>query len=384
MALAAAMGVGRFVYTPALGAMTAQGAIGAEAGAALASANYLGYLVGALVMLVGRRLQRPWPFRLSLLALAATLALMASPSIALWFVARILAGIASAIVFVSVAQAVASRRSQGVDPGRVYAGLGAGVALTGLVGGITADMPWQTQWWVAFGFLLLAAAVVWGFDPRPAATPSAPTATRPASAEPERAQAPTPGPARRERPPRASWPLLLGSYGLLGAGYIILGTFLVVLVDTQLGQGLGSWFWVVAGLAAVPSTALWRSIADRIGPAAAYALTLVLQVVAGVLPVLVGGVAATVVSAALYGGTFTAAVMLATGMIHLGVRAAAAKLTALYSLGQLLGPLAVVPLLDDGYTGAFVVAAAINGASLLLGLALVLSLRRRGGERAAD
>lgn len=364
VALAAAMGVGRFVYTPALGAMTAQDMIGPETGALLASANYLGYMVGALLMLVGRVLQRPWPFRGAFLVLGITMVLMTLPSTATWFVARILAGLASAFIFVTVAQAVASRRDEGIDPGFVYAGLGAGVAFTGLAGGLTTDLPWQTQWWVAFGFLVFATVVTWGFDPRPK------------SSELHTTVDPIPAGTCLRRP-RASWWLLLWSYGLLGAGYIILGTFLVVQVDAELGAGLGPWFWVITGLVAVPSTAVWRNIADRVGPALAFALTLVLQVMAGLLPVLIGGVVATVIAAALYGFTFIGAVMLATGMIHLGVRSAAAKLTALYSAGQLAGPLAVLPILGAGYSGAFLVSAAINGVAMLLAFGLVWSLRER-------
>ncbi|MGO1545674.1 MAG: YbfB/YjiJ family MFS transporter [Gulosibacter sp.] len=379
IALAAAMGIGRFVYTPALGAMTAQDAISAEAGALLASANYLGYLVGALLMLIGRRLQQPWPFRIALLILAVTLALMTVPSIGTWFFARTLAGIASAVIFVSVAQAVASRRAEGVDPGIVYAGLGAGVTLTGLVGGLTVSLPWQSQWWVAFGCLVLAMAATWTFDPQPKTVlrvaDAAPSGSPAAAPDPRSAAAPSSKPLAIPHP-RTSWWLLFLSYGLLGAGYIILGTFLVVQVDAEIGAGLGSWFWVVTGLVAIPSTVIWRSIADRIGPSLAFAFTLVLQTLAGILPVVIGGVTATVIAAALYGFTFISAVMLATGMIHLNVRGAAARLTALYSLGQLAGPLAVLPLVGAGYLGPFLVAAAINGVAMLLAFGLFVSLRR--------
>lgn len=369
VALAAAMGVGRFVYTPALGAMTAQGVIGAEMGALLASGNYLGYMLGALLMLVGRTLQRPWPFRASFLLLAATMMLMTVHSVPGWFVARVLAGLASAVIFVTVAQAVASRRDEGVDPGFVYAGLGAGTAFTGLVGGLSAGLAWQTQWWVAFVFLLVAVAVTWSFDPAP--KPVLRVATDPVVH------------AKQISHPRASWWLLLWSYGLLGAGYIILGTFLVVQVDEEIGVGLGSWFWVVTGLVAIPSTVVWRNIADRMSPALAFGMTLVLQVLAGLLPVLIGGMVATVIAAALYGFTFIGAVMLATGMIQLGVKGAAAKLTALYSAGQLAGPLAVLPIVGSGYSGAFLVSAGINGVALLLALGLVWTLRERGGNRRA-
>lgn len=47
-ALAAGMGVGRFVYTPILPLMHSQAGLSTRAGAHLATANYVGYLLGAL------------------------------------------------------------------------------------------------------------------------------------------------------------------------------------------------------------------------------------------------------------------------------------------------------------------------------------------------
>ena len=57
MTLAVAMGIGRFAFTPLLPLMMRDGQIDAAGGAALAVANYLGYLVGALS--AGRLARRP-------------------------------------------------------------------------------------------------------------------------------------------------------------------------------------------------------------------------------------------------------------------------------------------------------------------------------------
>src|SRR3954467_14390858 len=109
LAIAAGIGVGRFVYTPILPPMVeALGLTKSEAGL-IASANFVGYLLGALlaaVRLPGSR--RGWAVRLpgsrrscliaALTLNAAALALMGvSSSLAAFLALRLVAGVASAL-----------------------------------------------------------------------------------------------------------------------------------------------------------------------------------------------------------------------------------------------------------------------------------------------
>ncbi|MER6919738.1 YbfB/YjiJ family MFS transporter, partial [Streptomyces spiralis] len=89
------------------------------------------------------------------------------------------------------------------------------------------------------------------------------------------------------------------------------------------------------------------------------------------LPALVGGVAAALISAALFGATFigVSTLALAAGA-HLRFPRAVALLTAGYSVGQILGPLAVTPLLHHGYHQALVLAAAVVLAAALAAFVL--------------
>lgn len=78
------------------------------------------------------------------------------------------------------------------------------------------------------------------------------------------------------------------------------------------------------------------------------------------LPALIGTPAAALVSAVLFGATFigVSTIALATGA-HLRFPRSVALLTAGYSVGQILGPLAVAPLLHHGYHQALLLAALV-------------------------
>ena len=52
------MGIGRFAFTPILPMMTAEAGLTAHGGATLATANYAGYLLGALAGIVAPPLVR--------------------------------------------------------------------------------------------------------------------------------------------------------------------------------------------------------------------------------------------------------------------------------------------------------------------------------------
>ena len=96
------MGIGRFACTPILPLMTTQAALVPQAAGALATANYVGYLAGALAGTASPRLARSTvAWRASLAVLVVTVAAMPLlPNIIGWLLLRTVAGFASAVVFV--------------------------------------------------------------------------------------------------------------------------------------------------------------------------------------------------------------------------------------------------------------------------------------------
>ncbi|MCU1645745.1 MAG: hypothetical protein JWN03_6020 [Nocardia sp.] len=348
-ALAAGMGVGRFVYSPILPLMHAQAGLSAGNGAHLATVNYAGYLVGALLGIAFPRLARsPVALRIAFIALVASLAAMAcTESTPIWMTLRFVAGVASALIFVVTVNCLHSRLSghPGHLSGWAFGGIGAGIALSGvLVLALRVVADWRAAWLASAVLAMILAAAAWRL--RPDSAPSAesnPTAPQQFTAHSRRLFA-----------------ALFTSYTLEGVGYIIAGTFLVAAIEQSSPGGLGSSAWVLVGVAAVPSTALWTWLVRRYSRAVLLMAALLLQSLGIALPALSSSPAAALVAAALFGGTFAGISVLALAAgATLRLPHAVAVLTSGYSVGQIAGPLLAAPLLHDGYRPALLLASAI-------------------------
>jgi MFS family permease len=366
------MGVGRFVFTPILPLMHEQAGLSASDGAHLATANYAGYLVGALLGTAAPAVVRSRTvLRAALVTLTATLAAMpVGGGTAAWLVLRLLAGVASALVFVIAVSSLHSRLRQEPDhvPGWAFGGVGAGIALSGLlVLVLRSAADWRAAWWASAALGAALTAVSWRLEPEPAPAPGpAPIhaargrtgGVRTAPRRTARAEGAATGGAGAGA--RRAFGVLLASYALEGVGYIVAGTFLVAAVEQGSPGWLGSGAWVVVGLAAVPSAAVWTGLKRRWSRPGLLCAALVVQAAGIALPALVGGVGAALGSAVLFGGTFIGVSTLAlTVGAQLGFRRAVALLTAGYSVGQILGPLVVTPLLRHGYHQALLAAAVV-------------------------
>jgi MFS family permease len=360
------MGVGRFVYTPILPLMHAQAGLSAGAGANLATANYVGYLIGALAgTFVPRLVRSPAVLRGSLLALAATLAGMPlTHSTTVWLLLRLGAGAFSAMIFVIAASSLLShlREHPAHLPGWAFGGVGAGIALSGVLVLVLRTVgDWQAAWWASAALAAVLTLCAWGLRPEPAPQPVA------------RAASSTPAPHGRAAGPRTHrwFSALFASYTLEGIGYIIAGTFLVAAINQTSPGWIGSGAWVLVGLAAIPSSALWAGLGRRWSRPDLLLAALGVQAVGIALPALVGGVSAALISALLFGSTFIGVSTLALGAgTHLRFPRAVALLTAGYSVGQILGPLVATPLLHHGYHQALLLAAGVVLAAALAAFAL--------------
>ena len=176
LSLAVAMGIGRFAFTPLLPMMLHDGVIDLAGASWLATANYLGYWIGATVCALQPALWRRWGRRVPLshtaavrTGLVATVLLtlgMALPLPALWPLWRLLAGMASALVFVYVAGWCLTRLAALGAPalaGLIFVGPGLGIAASGLAASAMLALGWQAATgWAVFALLAAAlSAVAW-------------------------------------------------------------------------------------------------------------------------------------------------------------------------------------------------------------------------------
>lgn len=334
-ALAVAMGIGRFAFTPILPMMQGELAISVRAGGWLASANYLGYLLGALSATT-LRIPVATAVRAGLVIIGlATLGMGLTESFPAWLALRALAGVASAWVLIfSSAWALGTLAAAGrpVLRGLVFAGVGAGIAIAGIF--CVALMQWGARPVVAWQGLAIVAlagtAAIW-----PILRPEQDGRARD---------------ARRSADPGYRWTLdslsLVLCYGALGFGYIIPATFVPAMARALVQDPLVfGWSWPIFGIAAALSTLMAAAGARFVGNRRLWALSHLVMALGVSAPVVWPAIGGMMVAALLVGGTFMVSTMsgLQEAQLAAGPHATTlmAAMTAAFATGQIGGPLLV-------------------------------------------
>ena len=356
--MAAGMGIGRFVYTPILPAMiTALEWSKLDAGL-VASANFLGYMIGAFV--VGRPAFAAEPRAWLLGALTASVATTAGMALSENFLVllglRFAGGVASAFVIICSSTLVLERLAAAGRGGLAaihFGGVGVGIIASAIIVTSISELGggWQMLWLASGVAAAVAALITVALVPPAEHSQSAarPTATQPA---------------------RASLAGLAAAHGLFGFGYVITATFLVTIVrETAAIRPLEPWIWVLVGVATIPSVPLWQRLGQRIGLLKAYAVACLVEAVGVALSVEWTSIAGICISAVLLGGTFmglTALGLMSARELSGGRPQRAIGLTtATFGLGQMIGP-AVAGILSE-------ISGSLRAASLLAAGALMIA-----------
>jgi predicted MFS family arabinose efflux permease len=358
IALAVGMGIGRFAFTPILPMMQEDAGISIATGGWLASANYLGYLAGALSV-IWWRIAAPVGIRVGLAAIGlTTLAMGLVQHLAVWLPLRALAGVASAWVLIYVSAWALDRLAALGRPAlgnTVYAGVGTGIALAGgLCLALMRAGAGSARAWIVLGLLSIAlAAVIW-----PAFRGAAAPATSPATAT-----------ERGIVWDRESLRLTL-CYGAFGFGYIIPATFVPALAKQVIRDpAVFGWSWPLFGAAAMASTLVSAILRSSITNRRLWITSHLVMAVGVALPVVWSGIVPIMLAALFVGGTFMIITMV--GMQEArsvgGVRATGlmAAMTSAFALGQIVGPVCVSLVVGAGGD--------VSAALVIASIALVVS-----------
>lgn len=358
ISLAVAMGVGRFAFTPLFPLMVRDGLLGNESGVLLAAANYLGYLVGAL--LAARvQLRAATLLALGLIGtVAVTAAVGWTDTVQAWALLRFVAGVLSAWTLVATsAWALGWLAAHGRPQlaGVVFAGVGLGIVAAGVFC-VLAARPDVTagRMWIELAALAGVATIVPLVMSRSHAVP------------PAMSSGGTLPHASGKTPAHASG--LVVCYSLFGFGYILPATYLPALARQLVDDPhIFGWAWPVFGAAAAISTLIAAWGLHHFDRRNVWAVSHLLMAIGVLLPSVWASLASIVLAALLVGGTFMVITMIAMQEARARAKHNAtmilARMTAGFAFGQLMGPLAsaVLGRLTSNYstalTGALLMAA---------------------------
>ena len=350
---AISLGVTRFAYGLLLPAMRGDLGWTYTLAGAMNTANAVGYLIGALA--TPRLLHRVGP---SVLLWSGSLLAALFMGLSGFFtdanvllLQRLLAGVASAVVFVAgglMAARLGARApaQAGLLLGLYYGGTGLGIALSAVLVPWVLELAqtqlhgWRFAWWALAGVCIAGTLLLrW----------------------PARVMAQWDVPAQVQSQERSSFSwkpfsFALSGYGMFGVGYIGYMTFVVALLRNQGASPQAVMlFYGLLGISVMASSRIWAGLLDRHHGGGAMALLNGLLGVAIVLPALTQNFVLLLISGALFGGVFLSIVASTTALVrHNLPQSAWAKgisaFTIVFAAGQIVGP-TMVGWIADGEGG---------------------------------
>ena len=361
------MAIGRFAYTPIMPFMQQTGHMDNQSAGLLATINYLGYLIGAIIPMWLVIVNKVTDLKIYLfINIISTLIMGLLDDFTVWTILRLISGITSGTVFVLASnvalEALRVAKKDGIS-GLLYSGVGLGIFTSSIFIFIyTSADTWKMTWIVLSLFsLIMGSFVLFGMRENPIT-----------ENEDSNSSNNTNNVAVKLKK-KFIWGFSI-AYFCEGAGYIITGTFLVAIVKSipELAD-YAALSWMFVGLGAIPSTILWSMMANKLGHAKAIYLAFILQIIAVVLPVFSGSMMSLVISSLFFGATFLGLTTLFMSKAQTLMFESASKinlvasLTVIYSLGQMIAPAFSGVLIGESgnYNAALIFAAVILCISLL-------------------
>jgi len=380
MAAAVSLGITRFAYALLLPPMREDLSWTYTLAGSMNTFNALGYLIGALLT---PRILSQWGAVRVLIggALMASLLMVATgffSDTSILLIQRLLAGMASAAVFVSGGLLAARLGTHlpaqsGLLLGIYYGGTGLGISLSAVLVPMAMDLAtqngqlhaWAWAWW-ALGLACFAMTVLLFFIRRSML-----------QFMPEVNASTTIDSQAEKRVRKMHWPewtFGLTAYGLFGVGYIGYMTFVVAVLREQGANASQiTFFYAMLGLAVLASSRVWANLLNRYQGGQALSILSALLSVATVIPALTSAWPLMMVSGILFGGVFLSVVASTTAMVKHNLApsqwaAGISVFTVVFAAGQIVGP-TVVGWIADG-PGGLQRGLVFSAAALLLGALL--------------
>ena len=398
--MAVVMGFGRFLFTATLPDIMLQLSLSTTIAGWLASINYIGYFIGALIaMFVPQRLTWHMLILWTIVSVITTMLLVVpNMSLNLWYGIRLISGIASGVAMILSSSLVIqsfSLERRSVLSAVHYAGIGVGISASAILTWwlLTLGYHFDVIWLIAGMISLPVLWLLYGIRPSAMVTLAGSTLSNPTSVSSEKPQSnhysslyQTYINFKRSLYEALAGhskhiALLLTSYVLAGFGYITSATFLPVMaaqrLTTQNSAGLS--IWLVVGIFAMLSNPIWGALAKRIGEVKTLMGLTLLQAFGMYLPIGFDGAIGLYANAMILGLTFVGMVSMTLTIIK-NINPIYSNLliglaTLAYAIGQFIGPLVTVALAgeNDNFNAGLLVAAI----GLLIGLVLVFFFWRQ-------
>ncbi|WP_435978597.1 YbfB/YjiJ family MFS transporter [Psychrobacter sp. DM4] len=379
--LAVVMGYGRFLFTATLPDIMTQLTLSTTIAGWLASVNYMGYFIGALIaMFVPERTTWQTLILWTAMSIITTMMLVLSNMpLMLWYVVRLLAGIASGIAMILSTTLViqnfsAERRS--LLSTVHYAGIGVGISASAILtwGLLALGYHFDMIWLIAGISSLPLLWLLLGIRPSSTAEPNLqPRSIRQTYINFKRSLIDAISGNGK------AISLLSASYVLAGFGYITSTTFLPVMATNQMANAYaGLQIWLVVGVCIIVFNPIWGILAKRIGEINTLIGLTLLQAFGMFSPLWFSGALGLYANAIIIGMTFAGMVSMTLNIIK-NMNPVYSNLlvglaTLAYALGQFIGPLVTVALAGD--SDNFDAGLLAAGIGLFIGLVLLLWFRQ--------
>jgi MFS family permease len=380
---AIALGLARFSYGLLLPVMREDLDWSYLVAGTMNTANALGYFIGALSSPMVMRRMSVHRFFISASVITGIFLYLSgcTDNTSFLFVLRVIAGIASAWIFVAGGVLISQLGSihanrSGLLLGIYYGGPGLGILISTLAvpffneWGIRAQ--WEHSWqfaWYALGALCIVLTIV---------------LMRPITSIP----AMPPKPVGHSGTALRTYIPILAAYFMFGVGYIGYMTFVIALLK-QLGLASTTIniFYAVLGLSVMASSRLWAQMLDHYKGGQSLAILNTLLGLASLIPALMAIYGVTLnalaivgifISGIMFGCVFLSAVASTTAFVKHNMPPAdwvggITAFTTIFAAGQIIGP-TIAGWISDGQ-GGLASGLLFSGAALLLGGALATKQR---------